>query len=94
MSFTKSDLKKVARLARLSLTDEEMARLEGDLNRIVTFVAQLGEVNIDGIAPMSHAGERVLVMREDEVGVSLGRDCVKSSAGYEDGLVRVPKIIE
>jgi aspartyl-tRNA(Asn)/glutamyl-tRNA(Gln) amidotransferase subunit C len=94
MVFAKSDLTKVATLARLSLRPEEMNHLESDLDRIVNFVAQLREVNVDGIIPMSHAEDRSLSFRDDIAGETLGRECIKSSAGYEDGLIRVPKIIE
>lgn len=94
MTFEKSDLTKVARLARLALSQEEMTRFEGDLERIVNFVAQLKEVDVDGVKPMSHAGDRFLSFREDIALESLGRECIKDSAGYEDGLIRVPKIIE
>ena len=94
MAFTKSDLNHVARLARLSLTAEEAEKLGEDLARIVQFVELLQEVNVDGVSPMAHAGDRVLPFREDEAKVVLGRECVKSSAGFEDGLIRVPKIIE
>jgi aspartyl-tRNA(Asn)/glutamyl-tRNA(Gln) amidotransferase subunit C len=94
MAFTKADLNYVARLARLSLTSDEAEKLSEDLARIVRFVEQLQEVNIDGVAPMAHAGDRVLPFREDEAKHVLGRECIKSSAGFEDGLIRVPKIIE
>jgi aspartyl-tRNA(Asn)/glutamyl-tRNA(Gln) amidotransferase subunit C len=94
MTFAKSDLVKVARLARLSLAKDEMDRLENDLDRIISFVAQLEEVNIDRVSPMAYPGEHSLCLREDVAYESLGRVCVKSSAGFEDGVIRVPKIIE
>jgi aspartyl-tRNA(Asn)/glutamyl-tRNA(Gln) amidotransferase subunit C len=94
MAFTQSDLMHVARLARLSLSKDEAEKLGEDLARIVQFVEQLQEVNVEGVAPMAHAGDRVLPFREDHAEETLGRDCVKSSAGFEDGLIRVPKIIE
>lgn len=94
MSFNEEDLRKVARLARLSLTDEEVKTFGNDLKRIVEFVAQLSEVDVEGVEPMSHAGDRALFLREDEAKPTLGEKCVASSAGFEDGLVRVPKIIE
>lgn len=94
MTFAKSDLVKVAKLGRLSLTEDEITRLEGDLDRIVTFVAQLNEVSVDNVFPMSHAGDRSLSFREDIACKTIGRECISSSAGFEDGLIRVPKIIE
>lgn len=94
MVFTNSDVMKVAKLARLSLSEEEINRYAHDLERILHFIDQLNEVDVTDVAPMSHAGERSLVLRQDVVHEVLGRACLSSSAGYEDGLVRVPKIIE
>lgn len=94
MAFTKSDLAHVARLARLSLNADEALKLGEDLSRIVSFVEQLQEVCVDGVEPMSHAGDRVLSFREDIAFETLGRACFANSAGFEDGLIRVPKIIE
>ena len=94
MTFAKSDLLKTARLARLAMSENELSCLEQDLNRIIGFIDQLNEVKIDGILPMTHPMETSLPLREDRVLKSIGRECISSSAGYEDGLVRVPKIIE
>ncbi len=94
MAFVKSDLIKVAKLARLSLSPEEIDHLIEDMDRIVAFVTQLGEVDVSGVKPMSYAKEQALSFREDEVFETLGRKCISSSAGFEDGLVRVPKIID
>lgn len=94
MVFAKSDLINVAKLARLSLADEEMSRFEEDLNRIISFVTQLSEVDVSDVKPMSHTGDRALSFREDVAFETLGRECIRSSAGFEDGLIRVPKIID
>ena len=94
MTFVLSDLKKIARLARLSWKEEELQHLQEDMERIVGLVNQLSEVNIDNVRPMSHAGDRSLEFREDVAHEALGRRCIDSSRGYEDGLIRVPKIIE
>lgn len=94
MTFEQSDLKKIARLARLSLSQEESAQLQEDMDRIVKLVTKLSEVNVEGVRPMSHAGDRILAFREDEVKAVLGRRCIDSSRGYEEGLIRVPKIID
>jgi aspartyl-tRNA(Asn)/glutamyl-tRNA(Gln) amidotransferase subunit C len=94
MTFAKNQIFQIAKLARLSLSDEEADRLKSDLSSIVAYVNQLREINVDDVKPMSHAKDRVLSFRDDEVFSALGRDCIKLSAGFEDGLVRVPKIIE
>lgn len=92
--FTESDVINVARLARLSLSKDEISRFKEDLGRILAFIEQLQEVDVAKVEPMSHAGQLSLTLRGDEALETLGRECLKSSAGYEDGLIRVPKIIE
>ncbi len=94
MSFDQNELLKIAHLARLSLSPDEVTRFQNEIGAIVDFVAQLSEVNVAGVLPMSHAGDRSLPFREDVAEAGLGVKCISSSAGYEDGLVRVPKIIE
>jgi aspartyl-tRNA(Asn)/glutamyl-tRNA(Gln) amidotransferase subunit C len=94
MSFDQNELLKIAHLARLSLTADEVKRFQNELGPIVDFVAQLSEVDVTGVLPMSHAGDRSLHLCEDVSHPVLGLKCISSSAGYEDGLVRVPKIIE
>lgn len=94
MSLSTHELQKIARLARLSLSDEELNRLGEDLSRIVNFVDQLAEVDVSDVEPMSHAGDRSLVFRDDFARPGLGRRAIDASAGYEDGLIRVPKIVE
>ena len=94
MAFKKSDVTTVGKLARISLRNEEIDHLEDDLHRIVNFVAQLNEINVDSVTPMFHAGDFFLPLRTDKAEDSIGRECIRSSAGYEDGLIKVPKIIE
>ncbi len=88
------EVRKLASLARLSLRDEEVAALQKQLGDIVGYVDQLKEVDIDGVEPMTHAVPAVLPRREDTPIDVLGRKAVEGSAGYEDGLVKVPKIVE
>ncbi|MCA9508260.1 MAG: Asp-tRNA(Asn)/Glu-tRNA(Gln) amidotransferase subunit GatC [Myxococcales bacterium] len=94
MSLNENELLKVARLARLSLTKDEIELFGKELGRIVEFVAQLSEIDCEGVEPMSHTTDQTLFLREDEVGSTLGVKCVSSSAGYADGLIKVPKIID
>ena len=93
MALIRNDLEKVARLARLSLSEAERERLGNDLGRIIDFVTKLNEVDVTDVEPMCHAGDRALIFRNDQAEEVLGRDCFSSSMGYEDGLIRVPKII-
>lgn len=94
MAFDERDIKKLARLARLSLSDEESRRLPAEMASIIKMVTLLQEVNVDEVKPMSHAGDRSLPLFEDIPHKTIGRECLVESQGYEDGLIRVPKIIE
>lgn len=92
--ITKTDVIKIAKLARMSLSDKEITSFQDDLSKILSFVNSLADIDVALIKPMSHAGQVSLPLREDISQESLGRECFISSMGYEDGLVKVPKIIE
>ncbi len=94
MSFTLEQIKKLAELSRLALTDEECTRMHHDLSQIVGYVERLSEVDVTGIEPMTHAVPVDLRLRPDQVQPMVGRKALAGSAGYEDGFVKVPKIIE
>lgn len=94
MSLSKDEIAHIAHLSRLAMDDATLERLGGDLNAIVQYVDVLNEVDTDGVEPMSHAVPMTLRSRADERTETLGRDALKNSAGYEDGLVKVPKIVD
>lgn len=95
MSLSKADVEKLARLSRLSLPEGELDGMLDQLNRIVGYVEQLSEVDVDGVEPMVHAVPTTLRHRADTAREDVvGRDALTGSAGYEDGLVKVPKIVE
>lgn len=89
------DLKQIARLARLHLTPEEMARLEPQLANILTFVEELKAVNVDGVEPTSHPLSLSNVFREDVPKPSLDIQAFLKHAPLARGrFFEVPKIIE
>ena len=94
MSFTTENIKSLAKLARLSLTDDEILSAQKNLSEIVDYIESLKEVNVEGVEPMFHAVPADLMLRNDEVAETVGRQALFGSVGYEDGLVKVPKIIE
>jgi aspartyl-tRNA(Asn)/glutamyl-tRNA(Gln) amidotransferase subunit C len=82
MSLSADEVAKVAMLARLRLSPDELATFTGQLNSIVDYVAQLQALNTEGVEPLAHGIEVRNVFREDVRGPSLDR---------EDALTNAPK---
>ncbi len=80
MSLTSEQVRWVAHLARLELTDAELETMTRQLSSIVDYVAQLQEVNTDGVEPLAHALAVHNVFRDDEVRPSLPADEVLANA--------------
>jgi len=81
----------VARLARLRLGDEEMARMEGELSSILGHIEKIGELDLDDVAPTSHVVALENVLRADEARPSLPRERALENAPDTDGSgFRVP----
>ena len=93
--ITKQQVEHVAKLARLSLTENEVALYTEQLSNILGYIDQLNEVNTEGIEPMTQPIPTVNVMREDIVKKQFERSEVLSNAPHEEyGFFRVPKIGE
>ena len=84
MSISPQDIEKVALLARLQLTEDELSKMTTELAQIVGYVDQLAEVNTDGVEPMAHAIELTNVFRRDEVAESLPRGEALANAPHHD----------
>jgi aspartyl-tRNA(Asn)/glutamyl-tRNA(Gln) amidotransferase subunit C len=84
MSISRQDIEKVALLARLQLTEDEISKMTAELAQIVGYVDQLSEVETDGIEPMAHAIELSNVFRDDIVAESLSRDAALANAPHHD----------
>jgi aspartyl-tRNA(Asn)/glutamyl-tRNA(Gln) amidotransferase subunit C len=84
MSISRQDIEKVALLARLQLTDDELSRMTVELAKIVGYVDQLSEVGTNGVEPMAHAIEIVNVFRDDAVVQSLPREEALANAPHSD----------
>lgn len=95
MSIDSSTVKKVASLARIAVTDDEAAKLVPELNNILGWVEQLGEVDVSGVEPMTAVIPNHLRLREDVVTDGNVRDKVlKNAPQAEHGFFAVPKVIE
>ncbi|HIS89378.1 TPA: Asp-tRNA(Asn)/Glu-tRNA(Gln) amidotransferase subunit GatC [Candidatus Avigastranaerophilus faecigallinarum] len=91
--INKEEVKHVAKLARLELTDEEVNKYSQQLGSILEYVEQMNEVNTTGIEPMPHAIPVYNVMREDIVKYEQTKEELMANAPFEeDGFFRVPKI--
>ena len=89
------DIEKVARLARLELSEEEKVTFGSQLEQILTYMEQLNRLDTSGVEPTSHAIPVSNVFREDEVRPSLPQEEVLAIApDEEDGHFKVPRIIE
>lgn len=88
-------VRKVANLARLKLTDAEVADYVNKLGSVLQYMDALNEVNTDGVEPMVHAVELSNVFRADEVRESLPREEALKNAPKTDGtFFLVPQILE
>ncbi|MGD9738115.1 MAG: Asp-tRNA(Asn)/Glu-tRNA(Gln) amidotransferase subunit GatC [Bauldia sp.] len=95
MSVDTATVKRVARLARIAVTDEEAESLKGSLNGILAFVEQLNEVDVDGVEPMTSVRPMTMKKRKDEVTEGYMADKVLGNAPEtEDGFFLVPKVVE
>lgn len=94
MAISRADVEKVALLARLQLSDDELGSLTNELSQIVTYVDQLGEVDTDQIEPMAHAVEVHNVFAEDEARSSLPREQALANAPqHNDQAYLVPPVL-
>jgi aspartyl-tRNA(Asn)/glutamyl-tRNA(Gln) amidotransferase subunit C len=84
MGITRSDIEKVALLARLQLSDAELATMSEELAQIVGYVDQLAEVDTEGVEPMAHAIELQNVFEDDHVVASLSREQALANAPHHN----------
>lgn len=95
MSIDKETVAKVARLARLKVTEEEIARYAPQLDGIITWVEQLGEVDTEGVEPLANVVNIDLHLRKDEITDGGIQDKVLANAPEElEGFFVVPKVVE
>ena len=95
MSVDKDTVRRIAKLARLALEEEQVEPMMNDLNQIFAWVQQLEEVDVAGIAPMTSVVEQRLKMRKDEVTEGGDADAITANAPLtEDHFFVVPKVVE
>jgi aspartyl-tRNA(Asn)/glutamyl-tRNA(Gln) amidotransferase subunit C len=95
MSVDAATVRRIARLARIAVKEDEIEHLKGELNAMLAFVAQLSEVNVDGVEPMTSVTPMAMKMREDVVtDGGIAADIVRNAPQTEDHFFLVPKVVE
>jgi aspartyl-tRNA(Asn)/glutamyl-tRNA(Gln) amidotransferase subunit C len=95
MSVSSQQVRHIAKLARIGMSDAEIEALVPELNNILGWVEQLGEVNTDGVEPLTAVIDQKLRLRDDAVTDGNIRDAVLANAPEaQHGFFAVPKVIE
>ena len=95
MSVDAATVKRIGRLARIRVEEDEVAKYQGEINAILGFVEQLGEVDVTGVEPMTSVTPMQLRRRDDVVTDGGYPEKVVANAPLtEDNFFMVPKVIE
>jgi aspartyl-tRNA(Asn)/glutamyl-tRNA(Gln) amidotransferase subunit C len=95
MSLTNDDVRRIARLARIAITEDEAAQVLERLNGVLALIDEMRAVDVSGVEPMAHALELGQRLREDKVTESDRHALYQSVAPAVEGdLYLVPKVIE
>ena len=95
MSVDTQQVRHIAKLARIAMSDAEVEAMVPELNNILGWVEQLGEVDTDGVEPLTAVIDQELRLRDDAVTDGNIRDAVLANApAAEHGFFAVPKVIE
>ena len=95
MTIDLKTVKKISKLARISVDDEKAKKLESDLNSIFEFIEKLNELNTDKVEPLTSVAETTLKFRPDEVqSKNIREQIIKNSPEDNDDFFVVPKVVE
>lgn len=100
MAIDQATVRKIASLARIAISDTEAAAMESELNGILGWVEQLGEVDVTGVEPMTAVIPKVLRLRDDVIdadpltGGNRRDDVLANAPAAMHGFFGVPKVIE
>ncbi len=95
MSVDQATVRRIATLARIAVAEDEVPHLEGEINAILAFGADLDAVDVSGVEPMTSVTPMALPMRQDVVTAGGIADAIVANAPQtEDHFFVVPKVIE
>ena len=94
MAVTKKDVEKIAELARLKFSEEELENFTPQMNEILSYMDKLNELDTENVKPLSHPVEQSNVFREDEMKISIPvEDALKNAPSKDEHHFKVPKVI-
>ena len=95
MSLDPATVRRIAKLARIRVEDDQVAPLQGQLNTILGWIEQLNEVDVSGVDPLASVGQATLAMRADVVTDGDQTEAVLANAPARAGtFYTVPKVVE
>lgn len=95
MSVDIATVKRVARLSRIAVSEDDLERMTGELNGILGFVEQLSEVDVSGVEPMTSVTPIIMRKREDAVtDGDKAADIVANAPNSDQNFFLVPKVVE
>ena len=95
MTLSQKDIRQIAHLARLEVSDDEIADYVDKLSQIIDLVDQLQQADTTDVVPMAHPSDMSQRLRADEVSETNQRELFQRNASaVTDGLYRVPKVID
>lgn len=95
MSVTRKDIEKIAELANLKFSEEELENFSSQMNEILAYMDKLNELNTENVEPLSHPVEQSNVFRDDLLKPSIKTEqALKNAPASEDNHFKVPKVIE
>jgi len=92
---TKEDIVRLAKLSKIALTDDELAKFQVEIESILAHIEQLQKIDTDGVEPTYQVTGLRNVSRTDEIkdyGVSQA-DLLKNAGDKKDGMIKVPKVL-
>lgn len=95
MSISKEEIKHIANLSRINVSEGELDKYVETLSNIVDMANEISKLNTDDVKPTAHVLENVNVFRKDEVEPSYNRDKILENAPTkESGCISLPKVVE
>lgn len=95
MEVNDAMIDKLAHLARLKFNNEEKEEIKHDLQRMISFVEKLNELDLEGVEPLVHMTDEINVLRDDEVKGSISQEeALKNAPLHDEQFFKVPKVIK